>query len=124
MSLTISERRVGDVTILGLAGRLVLEDGDAPLRERIGTLIAEGRAQIVLNLHDVTYIDSCGIGVLVDLFHSVRQRDGHLKIVCPSQRCRRVLALTHLLTVFDPFETEDEALQSFAAEPLHVAPPD
>jgi anti-sigma B factor antagonist len=123
MSLTVSERRVGDVTILGLAGRVVLDDGDALLRERVGALIDARRVQIVLNLHEVTYIDSCGIGVLVDLFHTVRQHDGHLKIVCPSQRCRRVLALTHLLTVFDPFDSEDEALRSFAAEPLHVSPP-
>ena len=124
MSLTISERRVGDVTILGLAGRLVLDDGDVLLRRRIDALNDDGRAQIVLNLHDVTYIDSCGIGVLVDLFHKVRRHDGHLKIVCPSQRCRRVLALTHLLTVFDPFESEDEALRSFAVEPLRVSSPD
>jgi anti-anti-sigma factor len=120
MSLSISERRVGDVTIIGLAGRLVLDDGDAALRERIGALVDERRVQIVLNLHEVTYVDSCGIGVLIDLFQTVRRHDGHLKIVCPSPRCRRVLAVTHLLTVLDPYESEDAALRSFAAEPLHI----
>jgi len=120
MSLSISERRVGDVTIIGLAGRLVLDDGDAALREWIGALVDKGRVQIVLNLHDVTFIDSCGIGVLVDLFHTMRRHGGHLKIVCPSQQCRRVLAITRLLPVFDPYESEDEALRSFAAEPLHT----
>ena len=113
MSLSISERRIDDVTVLTLAGRLVLDDGDATLRERVGALVRGGRTQIVLNVHDLTYMDSCGIGVLVDLYQRLRQRGGHLKLVCPSQRCRHVLALTHLLTVFDPYESEDAALRSF-----------
>jgi anti-anti-sigma factor len=118
MSLNISERRIDEVTVLTLAGRLVLDDGDATLRERVGALVREGRTQIVLNLHDLTYMDSCGIGVLVDLYHSLRQRGGHLKLVCPSDRCRRVLALTHLLTVFDPYESEEAALRSFGVPVL------
>jgi len=118
MSLNISERRIDDVTVLTLAGRLVLDDGDAALRERVGALVGEGRSQIVLNVHDLTYMDSCGIGVLVDLYHSLRQRGGHLKLVCPSDRCRRVLALTHLLTVFDPYQSEDAALRSFGVPAL------
>jgi len=117
-SMCITERREGDVTVLALAGRLVLDDGDAALRQRVGALITEGRNQIVLNVHDITYMDSCGIGVLVALYQTLRQRGGHLKLVCPSPRCRHVLALTHLLTVFDPYESEEEALRSFSVPPL------
>jgi anti-anti-sigma factor len=117
-SMCITERREGDVTVLALAGRLVLDDGDAELRQYVGALIAEGRVQIVLNVHDISYIDSCGIGVLVDLHQTLRLRGGHLKLVCPSQRCRHVLALTHLLTVFDLYESEDAALRSFGVPAL------
>jgi anti-anti-sigma factor len=118
-SMRITERRIGDVIVLALAGRLVLDDGDAALRDRVGALIAEGRVQIVLNVHDITYMDSCGIGVLVDLYQMLGKRGGHLKLVCPSQRCRHVLALTHLLTVFDPYESEEAALRSFGV-PVHT----
>lgn len=117
-SMCITERREGDVTVLALAGRLVLDDGDDALRRHVGALIAAGRVQIVLNVHDITYVDSCGIGVLVELYRTLQQRGGHLKLVCPSQRCRHVLALTHLLNVFEPYESEEAALRSFSVPPL------
>jgi anti-sigma B factor antagonist len=105
---------------LVLAGRLVLEEGDIPLRERIDALIVEGRIELVLNLHDVTYMDSCGIGALVEKYGSLRRRGGDLKLLCPTERCRRVLAITHLLSIFESYESEDAAVRSFLA--THEAP--
>lgn len=113
--MKLTERRIGGVTVLALAGRLVLDEGDVPLRERIDALIAEGRIDVVLNVHDVTYMDSCGIGAVVEKFVGLRRRGGHLKLVCPTDRCRRVLEITHLLPIFEVYETEDDAVRSFAA---------
>jgi len=114
-TIQVSERRVGDVTVLTLAGRLVLDEGDAPFRERIESLVTEGRLDIVLNVHDVTYMDSCGIGALVEKFVSLRRRGGHLKLVCPTDRCRHVLEITHLLPIFEVYDSEERAVHSFSA---------
>ena len=111
--MQLSERRIGAVTVLTLAGRLVLDEGDVPLRERVDALIAEGRTELVLNVHDITYMDSSGIGALVEQYVGLRRLGGHLKLVCPAERCRRVLAITHLLTVFELYESEDDAVRSF-----------
>jgi anti-sigma B factor antagonist len=119
----MAERRIGDVTVLKLTGRLVLGDGDESLCKRFGALIQAGRTRIVLNVHDVSYIDSCGIGVLVANFVSVRGRDGILKFVCPSERCRRVLQLTHVLPLFEVYESDEAAVASFADAMVTAAPP-
>jgi anti-anti-sigma factor len=121
----ISEQRIGDITVLNLAGRLVLEEGDVPLRESIDALIGEGRVDVVLNIHDVTYMDSCGIGTLVAKYLSVRQRGGNMKLVCPSARCHHVLEITHLLPIFETYTSEEAAVHSFAGhrplveQPMH-----
>ena len=112
--LQITERRIGDLTVLTLAGRLILDEGDLPLPKRIDALIHESRIDIVLNLHDVVYMDSCGVGALVAEYVSLRRRGGHLKLVCPSARCSHVLAITHLLPIFEIYQTEDDAIRSFA----------
>ena len=112
--IQIDERRTGDVTVLRLTGRLVLEDGDAPMRERIDALVQEGRVDIVLNLQNVNYIDSCGVGSVVAKFLSVRRRGGDLKLVCLSERCRHVLEITGLIPILAPLDSEDEALRKFA----------
>lgn len=116
-SLQLSERRIGGVSVLGLAGRLVLDEGDLPLREHIDALIAEGRINLVLNLHEVTYLDSCGIGALVEIHQHVRRLGGNLKLLCPAERCRRMLAVTHLLSIFESYESEDAAVRSFLETP-------
>ena len=114
--LQIVERRVGEVTFLTLAGRLILDEGENPLRERIDALIREGRTDVVVNLHDVTYLDSCGIGALVAKCVSLRKAGGDLKLLCPSDRCRRVLEITGLmLRVFEVYQTEEEVLGRVAA---------
>ncbi len=114
--MLLSERRIGDVTVLTLGGRLVIDEGDVPLRNRIDALIAEGRIDVVLNIHDVTYVDSCGLGALVEKFVGLRRRGGHLKLVCPTDRCRRVLEITHLLPIFELYESDDDAVRSFSPQ--------
>lgn len=111
--MTLKERRVGDVSILDLKGRLVLEDGDDLLRDRINDLVSEGRVKIVVNLHDVTYVDSCGVGVLIAKYVSVRKKGGDVKLLHLTSRSQRVMEISKLLTVFETFDSEDRALASF-----------
>jgi anti-anti-sigma factor len=115
MPLQIVERRVGSATFLTLTGRIVLEEGDSALRDTIDGLIREGRTDVVLDMHDLTYIDSCGIGTLVAKCVSLRKAGGDLELLCPSHRCRHMLEVTGLLeAVFDRCESEEEALASLA----------
>ena len=117
--ITISERRIGDVTILDLRGRLVFDEGDISCAERIDRLIREERIQIVVNLQDVSYIDSAGVGALVSKYVTLRKRGGNLKLMCLSERVRHVLSIAQLFGVFESFESEDLAVRSFA--PVHPA---
>lgn len=112
--MVISERRVGDVTLLDLQGRLVFDDGDEEVRTHVNHLVSEARLKILLSLREVDYIDSCGVGVLIAKFMSLRRRGGDLRLVSISPRCRRVLTISRLLGVFQIFESEQDALASFA----------
>jgi anti-anti-sigma factor len=112
--LKITERRVGDVTILDLQGRLVLDDGDTSCAEHIDLLVRQGRIRIILNLLDVTYIDSAGVGALIAKYVSLRRRGGDLRLLSLSDRVRRVITIAHLLQVFEIFESEDLAVRSFS----------
>ena len=111
--IDIVERPIGDVILLTLAGRLVLEEGTDPLRERIDSLIQRGRLDLILDLHGVTYIDSCGVGTVVAKYLSLRRRGGDLKLLNLSERCRHVFTITGLLPVLEPFESEEAAVRSF-----------
>ena len=113
-SLHITERQVGDITVLDLNGLLVLDDGDVVFRDAINALITSGRQQFVVNLADVTYIDSAGIGMLISRFLAVKRQGGDMKIANLTTRSHRVMTITHLLTVFDAFNSVDDAVQSFA----------
>jgi anti-anti-sigma factor len=113
--MTLIERRVDDVTLLDLTGRLVYDEGDSVLRERVNDLVAQGRLKIVVNLQDVTYIDSCGVGVLIAKFVSVRKKGGDVKLLHLSSRSHRVIDICGLLNVFETFESEAEAVTSFSA---------
>ena len=119
--ITISERRIGDVTILDLHGRLVFDEGDTSCAERIDRLIRQGRIQILVNLQDVNYIDSAGVGALVSKYVTLRRRNGNLKLLCLSERVRHVISIAQLLRVFESFESEELAVRSFA--PVHPAAP-
>lgn len=112
--MTLTETRVGDVTLLTLKGRLVYDDGDALLRSRINELVAEGRLKIVLNLREVTAIDSCGVGELVGRLVSVRKKGGDVRLLNLSPRSHRVMDISKLLDVFDTFDSETAAVSSFS----------
>jgi anti-sigma B factor antagonist len=111
--LTIEERRVGDVTILELRGQLVLYEGEVTFRTTVDRLSQEGQRKIVVDLRNVDYIDSAGVGILVGKYLSMRRQDGDVKLLHPSPRTLRVMGIAHLLTVFETFETEDAAVRSF-----------
>jgi anti-sigma B factor antagonist len=113
MAMTITERRVGDVTILDMKGRLVLEEGDAALRAQLNGLIKQSRLKAVINMQGVTYMDSCGIGALVEKYVSMRRQGGDVKLLHLTPRSHHVLEITGLLNVFETYTTEAAALASF-----------
>ena len=118
--LSITERVVGDVTVLQLSGRLVFFEGDAMLRQQVDDLVRQGRLKILLDLGAVTYIDSAGIGMMIAKYLSVRRKGGDLKLLHLTARGLLVMTITRLLTVFEIFDSEEAALRSFAAQ---VTPP-
>jgi anti-sigma B factor antagonist len=113
MPLKATWRDAGAVAVVDLSGRITLGDGSALLRKTIRGLLDEGRARILLNLGDVDYIDSSGIGELVSGFSTVKGRGGQLKLLNLSKRVRDLLQLTKLYTVFDVFTDESTAIRSF-----------
>lgn len=113
--LTIATHLAGDVAVLQLTGRLVLEDMDSPLRDEIERLIRDGHVKLVLDLNAVTYIDSAGLGLLVAKYVSLRSRGGDLRLVHLTPRSMHLMAITNLATVFETYASEDLAVASFAA---------
>ena len=111
--LNIRERQAGDVTILDLEGRITIGDGNVSLRNAIRRLIQEGKKKILLNLAGVSYIDSSGIGELVSSYTTIGREKGQLKLLNLTQKIQDLLAITKLLTVFDTYEDESAALNSF-----------
>ena len=111
--MRIVERRVGDVTILQLIGRLELEDGDAMLRDAVNALVAAGHVKIVLDLKEVTRLDSAGIGMLVSKLLTARRGGGNLRLLNPTARTSHLMEITKLTTIFEIFESEDAAVASF-----------
>jgi anti-sigma B factor antagonist len=114
MSIKLNTRQVGDVTVLDLAGRITLGEGSSTLRDSLKELVAKGEKKILLNLGDVTYIDSSGIGELVSGFTTVTNQSGSLKLLGLNKRVKDLLQVTKLYTVFEAFEDEAEAIRSFA----------
>jgi anti-sigma B factor antagonist len=112
-SLYATSREVGVVTIVDLSGRIALGEGSALLRKTIRGLLDDGQNRIVLNLGDVNYIDSSGIGELVSGFTAVRNRDGELKLLNLTKKVNDLLQLTKLFTVFDVYTDEGTAVRSF-----------
>jgi anti-sigma B factor antagonist len=113
--MQIDERKVGDVTILDLKGKMTLGDGDELLRNKINSLIQAGAKKMVLNLGDVPYIDSAGLGEVVRTYTTVSRQGGALKLLNLTKRIQDLLSITKLLTVFETFDSEAEAVQSFGA---------
>lgn len=113
MALKIENREVGHVTILDVQGRIVLGDEIHTLRDAVRRLVAEGKKKIILNLADVDYIDSSGVGELVGSFTTVRNAGGELKLLNLTQKVHDVLHVTKLYTVFDIRDDEFTAVKSF-----------
>jgi anti-sigma B factor antagonist len=113
MALRITERDANGVGVLVLEGRIVLGEESNSFREKVKNLLAAGRKEMVLNLANVSYIDSAGLGVLVAAFHSARSQGGTLKLANLGQNFNEVLQVTKLMTVFDTYNDEGAAIQSF-----------
>ena len=113
--MQIQEREANDVTILDLRGKLTLGEGDELLRDKVNSLILQGRKKIVLNLAEVPYIDSAGLGEIVRTYTTASRQGGSLKLLNLTKRIQDLLAITKLLTVFETFESEKDAVKSFLA---------
>jgi anti-sigma B factor antagonist len=112
--MQIEERIVQNVTILDLKGKITLGEGDEALKEKINELVHKGKKHILLNLEGVPYIDSAGLGEIVRTYTTVSRQGGQLKLLNLTKRITDLLAITKLLTVFETFESESDALKSFA----------
>ena len=111
--MQIEERAVGDVVVLDLKGKITLGEGDELLKDKVNSLVNQGQKKIVLNLAGVPYIDSAGLGEVVRTYTTVSRQGGQLKLVNLTKRITDLLMITKLLTVFETFDTEAEALQSY-----------
>ena len=114
MSIRATARDAGKVTVVDISGRIVLGEGSAALRNMIRDLLSQGRNKILLNLGDVDYIDSSGIGELVSGFTSVTKNGGELKLLHLTRKVHDLLQITKLFTVFEVHSDEPAALRSFA----------
>jgi anti-sigma B factor antagonist len=109
----MTERDVSGVTVLDIEGRIVLGEESNSFREKVKSLLAAGKKKIILNLAQVSYIDSAGLGTLVATFHSARSQGATLKLTNLGAKFKEVLQVTKLMTVFDTYDTEAAAIESF-----------
>lgn len=112
--MQIEERQVGDVMILDLKGKITLNEGDEVLKDKINSLILQNNKRILLNLAEVPYIDSAGLGEIVRTYTTVSRQGGQLKLVGLTKRITDLLMITKLLTVFETFDEEQDALKSYS----------
>jgi anti-sigma B factor antagonist len=113
MTFKATNRDIGDATVVDISGRITLGEGSAMLRQMVRDLLDQGRKFIVLNLADVAYIDSSGIGEMVSSFTTVRKEGGELKLLNLTKKVHDLLLITKLFTVFDVHTDEGKALASF-----------
>ena len=111
--MQIEERIVDGITILDLKGKMTLGEGDELLKDKINSLMNQGRGKILLNLEGVPYIDSAGLGEIVRTYTTVSRQSGTMKLVNLTKRITDLLAITKLLTVFETYDNEAEALKSY-----------
>lgn len=114
MSVKLTVRQIGDVVVVDAVGRLTLGEGSSTFRDALRDLVAKGNKKIVLNLGDVSYIDSSGIGELVSAFTTVTNQGGQFKLLSLTKRVHDLLQITKLYTVFEVFDDEAAAIGSFA----------
>ncbi len=113
MSVKLTSRQVGDVTVIDAAGRITLGEGASAFRDVIRDLSAKGTKKVLLNLAEVSYIDSSGIGEMVSGFTTITNGGGQLKLVGLNKRVKDLLQITKLYTVFDAYDEEVAAVRSF-----------
>ncbi|MBI3682827.1 MAG: STAS domain-containing protein [Acidobacteria bacterium] len=113
MSAKLTSRQVGDVTVIDAAGRITLGEGTSSLRETIRNAVGAGQRKVLLNLGEVNYIDSSGIGELVSAFTTVTNQGGQLKLLHLNKRIQDLLQITKLYTVFEVHDDEAAAVRSF-----------
>ena len=113
--MQIDERHVGEVTIMDVKGKLTLGGGDEVLKDKINSLVLQGRKKLVLNLAEVPYIDSAGLGEIVRTYTTVSRQGGSLKLLSLTKRITDLLAITKLLTVFETYDHEADAVRSFSS---------
>ena len=111
--MEIVERTVSDVTVLDLKGKMTLGEGDELLKDKINSLLSQGKKKLLLNLESVPYIDSAGLGEVVRTYTTVSRQGGSLKLLNLTKRIEDLLSITKLLTVFDTFDSEAEAIKSY-----------
>jgi anti-sigma B factor antagonist len=111
--MKIDERTVGDVIVLDLHGKILIGEGDDALREAVNRLADGGKNKILLNLADVPYVDSAGLGEIVRCYTTVSKKGGKLKLLNLTAKIRDLLAITKLLTVFETYDSEADAVKSF-----------
>lgn len=107
-------RKADNVSILDLKGRITIGAGDVMLRDHINRVLEQGERSILLNMADVTYIDSSGMGELISSYTSVTKRDGKLKLLNLPAKIRDLLQITQLITIFEVYDNETEAVRSFS----------
>jgi anti-sigma B factor antagonist len=113
--MQIEERTVGEVLVLDLSGKLTIGEGDELIKDKINSLIQQGKRKLILNLEGVPYVDSAGLGEIVSTYTTVSRQGGQLKLVHLTKRIEELMAITKLLTVFETYESEQEAVDSFAS---------
>jgi anti-sigma B factor antagonist len=121
--MQITERLVGGVTILDLTGAITIDQDAGRLKDKINSLIQQARTSVVLNLGEVSYIDSGGLGQLVASYASLAKTAGGLKLLHLTKRNHDLLSITRLVTLFQTYETEDDAVRSFETVPLERSLP-
>ena len=112
--MQIVERSAGTVKVLDLSGQITFTQGDLQLKDKINSLVHQGHTNILVNMANVTYVDSAGLGELVGAFTTVTKAGGSMKLVNLTKKLHDLLAITKLLTVFDTFDSEQDALKEFA----------
>ena len=113
--MEIVERTVSDVTVLDLKGKMTLGEGDEMLKDKINSLLHQDRRKVILNLEGVPYIDSAGLGEIVRTYTTVSRQGGSLKLLNLTKRITDLLSITKLLTVFETYDNEADAVRSFSS---------
>src|SRR5258706_16426722 len=113
--MQIEERPTGDIVVLDLKGKMTLGEGDELLKDKINSLVHQGRRKVVLNLEGVPYIDSAGLGEIVRTYTTISRQGGSMKLLNLTKRITDPLSITKLLTVFETYDNEADAVRSFSS---------